>query len=142
MMTTTGRVIHVAGAMAQVRIEAAVGCAKCGTRGTCASGRARAVWVEAPAGTAPGDALTISMSDGAFRSAVVIGYLLPAVTMLIGAGITAAGGDLAAAAGAASGLALGLVAVRILGRRTAAASAGAGSVACRTEPSTLSGDFS
>jgi sigma-E factor negative regulatory protein RseC len=139
MMTTTGRVINVAGPMAQVRIEPASGCSSCGSRGSCASGSARAVWVEAPQGTATGDLLRISIPEGALRSAALIGYLLPAVTTLFGAGITATAGDLAAVLGALAGLGLGLVLVRILGRRAAAADF---SSACTTEHSTLSGDFS
>lgn len=119
MMTTKGRVIHIAGPMAQVSIEPASACSSCGTKGSCASGQARSVWIEAPQGIAPGDTLNISITEGAFRSAALIGYLLPAVTMLIGAGITAAAGDLAAVLGAVAGLGLGLVMVRILGRRPA-----------------------
>ncbi len=139
MMTTTGRVINVAGTMAQVRIEPASGCSSCGTRGSCASGSARAVWIEAPQGTTAGDTLNISITEGAFRSAALLGYLLPAVTMLIGAGVTAAAGDLAAALGAAAGLGLGLVLVRILGRRATTADF---TSACTTGHSNLTGDFS
>jgi positive regulator of sigma E activity len=136
MMTTTGRVINVAGPLVQVRIEAASACSSCGTRGSCAGGQARAVWVDAPTGVVAGDTIGIAMAERAFRSAALIGYLLPAVTMLAGAAITATAGDTAAVLGAAAGLALGLVAVRILGRRAATADF------CSTERSNLSGDFS
>jgi positive regulator of sigma E activity len=135
MMTTSGRVIHVAGPLAQVRIEAASACSSCGTRGSCASGQTRAVWVEAPEGVKSGDLLQISISERAFNTAALIGYLLPAVTTLIGAGLMAAAGDTAAVLGALSGLGLGLVLVRILGRRTATTDS------CSTERSTLTGDL-
>ena len=138
MMTTSGRVINVAGTLAQVRIEPASGCSSCGTRGSCASGSARAVWIEAPQGTAPGDTLNISITEGAFRSAALLGYLLPAVTTLAGAGLTAAAGDLAAVLGAAAGLGLGLVLVRILGRRAATADFQA---TCNTDSPKLPGVF-
>jgi positive regulator of sigma E activity len=121
--------------MAQVRIEAASACSSCGTRGSCASGQTRAVWVEAPEGVKSGDVLNISISESAFNTAALIGYLLPAVTTLIGAGLMTAAGDTAAVLGALSGLGLGLVLVRILGRRTATTDS------CSTERSTLTGDL-
>lgn len=135
MMTTSGRVIHVAGPLAQVRIEAASACSSCGTRGSCASGQTRAVWVEAPEGVKSGDLLQISISERAFNTAALIGYLLPAVTTLFGAGLMAVAGDVAAVLGALSGLGLGLLLVRILGRRTATTDF------CSTERSTLTGDL-
>jgi positive regulator of sigma E activity len=95
------------------------------------------VWVEAPQGTATGDLLKISIPEGALRSAALIGYLLPAVTTLFGAGLMAAAGDTAAVLGALSGLGLGLALVRILGRRTATADFSN----CTTEATTLTGDF-
>lgn len=137
MMTTTGRVINVAGPLAQVRIEPASGCSSCGTRGSCAGGQVRAVWVEAPEGVTAGDVLKISIPERAFNTAALIGYLLPAVTTLVGAGLMAAAGDTASVLGAASGLGLGLVLVRILGRRSTTADFSN----CTTEATTLTGDF-
>jgi sigma-E factor negative regulatory protein RseC len=136
MMTTSGRVINIAGPMAQVRIEAASACSSCGTRGSCASGQTRAVWVEAPEGVKSGDVLNISISESAFNTAALIAYLLPAVTTLIGAALMATAGDTAAVLGAASGLGLGLVLVRLLGRWRATTTD-----FCSTERSTLTGDL-
>jgi positive regulator of sigma E activity len=138
MMTTSGRVINIVGAMAQVRVEPASACSSCRTKGSCASGQSRFVWVEAPEGTKSGDALKISMPERAFNTAALIGYLLPAVTTLIGAGLTSVAGDAAAVLGATAGLGLGLVLVRILGRRTTTADFCATST---TQHTHLSGDF-
>jgi positive regulator of sigma E activity len=135
MMSTTGRVINIAGPLVQVRIEAASACSSCGTKSSCASGQSRAVWVEAPEGVKSGDLLKISIPERAFNTAALIAYLLPAATTLVGAGLLAAMGDLAAVLGAASGLGLGLVMVRLLGRRTAMTDY------CSTERSTLTGDL-
>lgn len=135
MMTTTGRVINVAGPLVQVRIEAASACSSCGTKGSCASGQSRAVWVEAPEGVKSGDVLKISIPERAFNTAALIGYLLPAVTTLFGAGLLAAMGDAAAVLGAAVGLGLGLALVRILGHHAGATEL------CSTERSTLTGDL-
>ncbi len=117
MMTTTGRVIHIAGPMAQVRIEPASACSTCGTKGSCAGGQSRAVWVEVPEGVKSGDLLKISAPERAFNAAALIGYLLPAVMTLVGAAVAAPAGDAVAAAGATCGLGLGLVLVRIVWRR-------------------------
>jgi sigma-E factor negative regulatory protein RseC len=119
MMTAQGRVIAVAGARAQVRIEPASGCSGCGSRGSCAGGKSQVIWVEAEPGVAAGDTVNFALKEGTFRSAAFLGYLLPAVTTLIGAALAAEGGDVASALGAAAGLFVGLLIVRILGRRLA-----------------------
>lgn len=137
MMTTSGRVIRIAGSMAQVRIEAASACSSCGTRGSCASGQSRALWVEVPPGVRAGDALQISMPERTFNKAALLGYLLPAVTTLIGAALTAGAGDMGSVLGAMSGLGFGLVLVRILGTRATTTEFYS---TCTTERSTLTGD--
>jgi sigma-E factor negative regulatory protein RseC len=136
MMTTTGRVINVAGPLVQVRIEAASACSSCGTKGSCAGGQSRAVWVEAPEGVKSGDLLKISIPERAFNTAALIGYLLPAVTTLVGAALLAPSGDTTAVMGALSGLGLGLVLVRLLGRWRVATTD-----FCSTERSTFTGDL-
>jgi sigma-E factor negative regulatory protein RseC len=136
MMTTTGRVINVAGPLVQVRIEAASACSSCGTKGSCAGGQSRAVWVEAPEGVRSGDLLKISIPERAFNTAALIGYLLPAVTTLLGAALLAPAGDTTAVMGALSGLGLGLLLVRLLGRWRVATTD-----FCSTERSPFTGDL-
>jgi positive regulator of sigma E activity len=117
MMTAQGRVAAVAGARAQVRIEPASGCSSCGSRGSCAGGKSQVIWVNAQPGVAAGDTIHFALRAGTFRCAALLGYLLPAMTTLTGAGLAAVGGDIASALGAAVGLFVGLLIVRILGRR-------------------------
>jgi positive regulator of sigma E activity len=117
MMTAQGRVIAIAGSRAQVRIEPASGCSSCGSRGSCAGGKPQVIWVDAGPGVTIGELVNFALRDGTFRAAALLGYLLPAVTTLIGAAVAADGGDIASAVGAAAGLFVGLVIVRILGRR-------------------------
>ena len=117
MMTAQGHVVAVADGRAQVRIEPASGCSSCGSRGSCAGGKAQVIWVDAAPGVVAGDTVSFSLRDSTFRAAAFLGYLLPAVTTLIGAAITAGGGDGMSALGAAAGLSIGLVLVRLLGRR-------------------------
>ena len=139
MMTAQGRVIAVAGGRAQVRIEPASGCSSCGSRGGCAGGKSQVIWVEATPGVAAGDTVNFALRDGTFRAAAFLGYLLPAVMTLTGAGLAADGGDAASALGAAAGLVVGLVIVRILGRRLTRKEP---SGACTTDIPTLTGGLS
>lgn len=139
MMTAQGRVVAVVDGRAQVRIEPASGCSSCGSRGGCAGGSARVIWVDAAAGVAAGDTVSFSLRDSTFRAAALLGYLLPAVTTVIGAGLAAGGGDGMSALGAAVGLSAGLLLVRFLGRRfTRKEPVGA----CTPEPPTLTGGLS
>jgi sigma-E factor negative regulatory protein RseC len=138
MMTAQGRVIAIVGARAQVRIEPASGCSSCGSRGSCASGKPQVLWIDAAPGVVAGDAVNFALSEGTFRSAALLGYLLPAVTTLIGAGIAADGGDIASALGAGAGLIVGLLVVRTLGRRLARKEP---TGVCTTESNPLTGDL-
>jgi sigma-E factor negative regulatory protein RseC len=139
MMTAQGRVIAIAGARAQVRIEPASGCSSCGSRGSCAGGKSQMIWLDAAPGVAAGDTVNFALNEGTFRSAALLGYLLPAVTTLAGAAVAADGGDVASALGAAAGLVAGLVFVRILGRRlTRKEPMGA----CTTDTPTFTGGLS
>ena len=61
------------------------------------------------------------------------------MTTLAGAGLAADGGDVASALGAAAGLFVGLVIVRILGRRLTRKEA---SGACTSDTPTISGGLS
>jgi positive regulator of sigma E activity len=137
MMTAQGRVIAVAGARAQVRIEPAPGCSGCGSRGSCAGGKPQVLWIDAAPGVVAGDAVNFALRDGTFRAAALLGYLLPAVTTLTGAALAADAGDIGAALGAAAGLIVGLLIVRVLGRRLARKEA---SGVCTTESIPPTGD--
>ena len=60
--------------------------------------------------------MILAIDDGSLARGALLAYLLPAVSTLAGAVALASGGDLAAIGGAAAGLVLGLVALRVLGR--------------------------
>jgi sigma-E factor negative regulatory protein RseC len=139
MMTAQGHVVAVADGRAQVRIEPASGCSSCGSRGSCTGGKAQVIWVDAAPGVAAGDTVNFSLRDSTFRAAALLGYLLPAVTTLIGAALAAGGGDGMSALGAAAGLSGGLILVRLLGRRlTRKEPTGT----CTSETPTLTGGLS
>lgn len=100
------------------------GCASCGQKRSCGvgkmagGGKTTLVRLPASAGMRPGDVVSLSLAADAVNRAALLGYLLPAVVMVVGTvvGNTTPGGDLGAAGGALAGLALGLLAVRLIQR--------------------------
>ena len=61
--------------------------------------------------------VVLKLEQTNFTLGMAIGYLLPAVTLLLGAALLSFAGDAAAALGAAIGLTTGLFLVRLLHRR-------------------------
>jgi len=127
-----GEVVGFAQGVAKVRLErASSGCSGCGSRGTCASGNAAAQVIEMRLSdhTRIGDHVTVSMPSSSVTLAALLGYLLPPVSLLVGAVMASLlyGSDLAAVLGAALGLVAGLLLARLISRfafgRRAASSA-------------------
>jgi sigma-E factor negative regulatory protein RseC len=117
-LTRSGRILAIHDGRATIRVEPPAGCASCGGRGTCAGGRSDNATISLPvaASALPGAVVTLAIGDGALVRGALLAYLLPAVSMLAGAVALASAGDLAAIGGAAAGLALGLIALRAIGR--------------------------
>ena len=69
-----------------------------------------------------GDGVTLTLAEGALVRGALRAYLLPAITLLLGAIALSGFGDLAAVGGALSGLGAGLIAQRVLTRRANCAS--------------------
>lgn len=103
---------------ALVAVAVRSGCASCGQ--SCGIGRLAGggktalLHLSAPPGLKAGDRVTLDTDAATMSRAALIGYLLPAFTLIVGAGLgeTFAGGDLGAAFGALSGLAGGLALAR------------------------------
>lgn len=136
MMTIEGRILARAGSRALIRIQPASACGACGSRGGCAAGKARQLWAEVADGLVAGDSVRLTMPAAALNRAALVGYLLPAVATLAGALSLSAFGDAVAALGAGIGLAFGMVAVRMLGRRLARHDS---PLACGTDSPSLPG---
>lgn len=117
MVETRGRVIALHDGLADVRVAAASACASCRTRNVCGSGHERSLQIPAPAHAVVGDTVSLQLPQDSFSLGMLIGYLLPAVTLLLGAALLSSGGDAFAALGAGLGLALGLALARLLHRR-------------------------
>ena len=115
-----GRVVGFDGGQALVRLEASSGCGGCGSRGTCASGgnAAQVIRMDLPAGTEPGDRVTLSLPSSSVALAALLGYLLPPAGLLVGAvgAATRYEGDAAAVLGAGLGLVAGLLLARLISR--------------------------
>lgn len=121
-------VLESADGVARVRCLRQAGCARCAEGRGCGGGifgrllGDRLHVVEAlyqdPA-PAPGSEVVIGLPESAVLGAAVVQYLLPLLTMLVGAVLGSAvtgGGDAAAVAGAATGLLAGLWHARRFGR--------------------------
>jgi positive regulator of sigma E activity len=112
-----GRVIEIRDGAAELRLASTSSCRGCRAQGVCGSGREQSVRIAAPAGLAVGDVVSLQLGEAQFSLGVAIGYLLPAVTLLLGAVLLSFAGDAAAVFGAALGLAIGLLLVRLFARR-------------------------
>jgi len=132
LVERSGEVIGFDHGVAQIRLErASSGCSGCGSRGTCASGNAAAQVIEMrmPEHTRIGDHVTVSMPASSVTLAALLGYMLPPVSLLVGAVVASLlyGSDLAAVLGAVFGLVAGLFLARLISRfafgRRAASSA-------------------
>jgi sigma-E factor negative regulatory protein RseC len=132
LITETGRVLEVEGDWAWVACRRQVECARCAEGRGCGGGVLgrllgdRLHRIRAATGSvavAPGDQVLIGLGEDVVLRAAAAVYLLPLVLALAGALAATAlvdGGDLAAIAGAAAGLLLGLRWARGYSRRHAA----------------------
>lgn len=117
MLEARGRVVEVRDGTAEVRLAVASSCHGCRAQGVCGSGREQSVRIAAAGGLAVGDVVSLALGEAQFSLGVAIGYLMPALTLLLGAALLSFAGDTAAALGAAVGLAVGILLVRLLSRR-------------------------
>lgn len=111
---SNGVVVAVRDGVAEVQLAASSTCGGCRANSVC--GGARTVQLAVAPGTAVGSSLSIGMAASDINLAVLVAYLLPAVTLLFGAVFLSPWGDAFAALGATFGLALGLVVMRLLQR--------------------------
>ncbi len=117
MLEARGRVVEVRDGTAEVRLAVASSCHGCRAQGVCGSGREQSVRIAAAGGLAVGDVVSLALGKAQFSLGIAIGYLMPALTLLLGAALLSFAGDTPAALGAAVGLAVGILLVRLLSRR-------------------------
>jgi sigma-E factor negative regulatory protein RseC len=112
-------VTRVEGEFAFIEVKGgASACGSCGERSRCGKPQPgpRRYAVRNVVGAAPGDAVVVSVPEGAVLRAAAISYLMPLLLVLLGAAIGSnlIGDGLPAVGGAATGLVLGIVALRVL----------------------------
>jgi len=116
-----GIVVASHAGITRIRLEQAAACAGCGSRGTCASASAKPQFIDVrlSAPTTSGSHVTLSMPESSVALAAVLGYLLPALGLLLGAVVASVlfSGDLPAVLGAVLGLLAALIAVRLASNR-------------------------
>ena len=123
MIETTARVVSAENGTVLVQPTTQSGCGGCGSRSVCGvsglgkyfSGNRKAIEVKCDASVRAGDELELSMDEGDMLKAGLLAYLLPSVLALVGAGVAASHGDVAAVLGAAAGVAVGLLLGRLTG---------------------------
>ncbi len=121
MMETRGRIVAIADGMADVRIAAISACGSCRSQescGTAAAANTQIVRVDATPGMHSGDEISLQMEAATVAGGALLGYLMPALSVIGGAiaGSEWFGSDAAAALGAGIGLTLGLLALRFSNR--------------------------
>lgn len=112
-----GRVVALHGDAADVRMDLASSCQGCRARAVCTDNGGHLIRIVAPPNASVGDPVLLELDQANFALGVAIGYLLPALMLLLGAAVSSFAGDAATAFGAAIGLASGLLLVRLLHRR-------------------------
>jgi sigma-E factor negative regulatory protein RseC len=97
-------------------------CGNCASAGTCGSGHGgRLQRVRNTIGARVGDAVIVTVADGAVLKAALWSYLMPLLLGLAGAAVGAAlAGDAGALIGLVGGLTAGTVLLRVVGTRLAA----------------------
>lgn len=128
MESHTGIVAQIKKGKAIVSLPAQ-GCGGCGQRRSCGIGKLAAdnpqtlVELDVPSGLAIGDPVTVSLAEDKLLVAALVGYLLPAVSLVSGAifgsllAADANAQDVTAVLGAAAGFGVGIAVSRLLARR-------------------------
>lgn len=119
-----GTVLAIADGKATVSIDTG-GCKGCGQGKDCSIGKVAAgrpatqLTLDAPAGLRVGERISLSLPEGRLPLMALLGYLFPALAMLIGAGIGNAhdGSDAATALGAIIGFLSALALVSLVVRQ-------------------------
>lgn len=100
------------------------GCASCGQKRSCGvgkltgSGKVSLIRLPATSGMQVGDTVSLSIDQDAIHRAALVGYLLPAILLVLGTviGQSTLSSDVGAALGAIAGIALGLLLTRLIPR--------------------------
>ncbi len=122
MIQRPARIIAIHAGHMDVAYDVASACGQCGSKKAChGSNPEHTLQLPVQAGLAAGDEILLGIESHSLNLAALLAWLLPALTLMLGAvsGQALFGTDLAAIASAALGLAAGLMLARPLARRYA-----------------------
>lgn len=126
-MEVRGVVVRLEGPLAWVRVDGqGQGCGRCDEPGGCRSAKLTHVWrapvsefaLDNQIGAGLGQAVRIVIAEGAALRAALIGYGLPCLSLLLGAALGTALGEMAAIFGAGLGVLAGFLLQRKILRST------------------------
>lgn len=120
MMERSGRILALHAESMLVSVETEPACSQCGSRKAChGGGSEQTLSLPLSPGLAPGDLVTLSLPASRLNHAALLAWLLPALSLMAGAGLGQwhTGRDIGAILGAGIGLAIGLVCARGLARQ-------------------------
>lgn len=121
MLETRATIVQIHDGRAMVNANQVSGCEQCNGQG-CGSSKVAQLFcskpryfeVDNPIAAQPGDEVIVSVADGAVLRGIGLAYLLPIISMVIGAGLasylsdaTTENGDLYVAGGCVMGLVIG-----------------------------------
>jgi sigma-E factor negative regulatory protein RseC len=144
MISSRGRIVAIADGMAEVRVAAISACGSCRSKESCGTAAAAAntqiVRIDATPGMHAGDEISLQMEAATVAGGALLGYLMPALSVIGGAiaGSVWFGSDAAAALGAGIGLSVGLLALRFSTRRLF--SNGLHPIVCGSDTNSFKGD--
>jgi positive regulator of sigma E activity len=117
MIERSGRIIAIHAEGIDVLIQPEAACTACGARKACQGERAgQRISMPLQPGLSLGDSVAITMQSDALIRSALLAYLLPAICLILGAGLgqTIGMNDSTAMIGSGIGLAGGLLAARLL----------------------------
>ncbi|MDD4977830.1 MAG: SoxR reducing system RseC family protein [Gallionella sp.] len=130
MLETRATIVQIHDGRAMVNANQVSGCEQCNGQG-CGSSKVAQLFcskpryfeVDNPIAAQPGDEVIVSVADGAVLRGIGLAYLLPIISMVLGAGLaswlsgTTANGDLYVADGGMLGLVIGFWTSHSLAKR-------------------------
>lgn len=124
MIARTGQVISIHATHIEVGITAPAACGQCSSSSRCHGTHDKRISLPLSPGLTPGEEITLAIEDRQLHVSALLTYLMPTLTLLLGAGLAEAvwPGNTASFLGAAAGLAAGLLALPLTSRALGLAS--------------------
>lgn len=118
MIERTGRVIAIHAHTIDVQVSTPQACSQCGSSKRCHGDQHKVLSLPLSAGIATGDEVALGIEDHLLHASAIIAYLLPALSLMLGAwaGENLTAGSAGALIGGGIGLACGIGLIPVLSR--------------------------